>query len=142
MPHRRILWSHARSKDKQSSIRATVELDRIEAEERAGREPMSQLEATREMLACYRGLGHVALSYLGAIEHFGPRFNFDALPLFDELAPQISRDYPEIWERLLEALDADSRADAEATAAGAGVPIDALVAKPKIEMADAADQPD
>ena len=32
---RRILWSHARSKDKANSIRATVELDRIDREEMA-----------------------------------------------------------------------------------------------------------
>jgi hypothetical protein len=129
----RILWSHARSKDKQSSIRATVELDRIGAEERAAQEPQSQLELVREMLAGWRGLGHVGLSFLGSIEWYGPRFNLDALPLFPELAPQIKADYPEIWERLLEALDPDCRAKAETAAAGPGVPVAQLAAKPKLD---------
>ena len=34
----RILWTHARSKDKQASIKATAELQRIEREERATKE--------------------------------------------------------------------------------------------------------
>ena len=36
---KRILWSHARSKDKAHSIKASTELMRLEAEERASKEP-------------------------------------------------------------------------------------------------------
>jgi hypothetical protein len=45
----RILWSHARSKDKQSSIRASVELDRIVREEREQRPEVSPAETLREL---------------------------------------------------------------------------------------------
>jgi hypothetical protein len=45
----RILWSHARSKDKQSSIRASVELDRIVREEREARPERDPAEILREL---------------------------------------------------------------------------------------------
>lgn len=38
---KRILWSHARSKDKAHSIKASTELMRLEAEERAAKEPIN-----------------------------------------------------------------------------------------------------
>jgi hypothetical protein len=41
---KRILWSHARSKDKAASIRATTELERIEREEHSTGEPEKPLE--------------------------------------------------------------------------------------------------
>jgi hypothetical protein len=45
----RILWSHARSKDKSNSIRASVELDRIAREEMTNNLPGAPLDTLREI---------------------------------------------------------------------------------------------
>jgi hypothetical protein len=128
---RRILWSHARSKDKQTSIRATVELDRIEREERLGRPERSGDAPLRELLGYARGIRHVALLYLETVRKHSPRLNLAGLPLFAELAPSMSRECPAVWQELRELLDAECLADADRLAEAAGVPIDELAIKPE-----------
>jgi hypothetical protein len=93
---RRILWSHARSKDKQSSIRASIELDRIETLEREGRTTASCDDVLAWLLNLRHGVGIVALFHLGGIEEHGPRMDVGAaLPFFRELAPSVKARYPE-----------------------------------------------
>jgi hypothetical protein len=137
---RRILSRLARGSDPNVRIKAIESLGKIEQNERSvTTEPETMLEIIRATLNCYHGVGHAALSFLGVIEAYGPRFNLGALPLFPELAPQIATQYPETWARIRNALDSDCKADADAAAAGPGVPIEQLVAKPTTtEMSDAA----
>jgi hypothetical protein len=128
---RRILWSHARSKDKQTSIRATVELDRIEREERAGQPARTGTDVLREILGLKHGVGHAALTYLDAVEQYGPRLELTGLPLFRELAPSIAREFPELWQRIRNGLELECRSAADVMAAAAGVPIEELAIKPE-----------
>jgi hypothetical protein len=95
---RRILWGHARSKDKQTSIRATVELDRIEREER-----VSALAADTGDLAV------TAAEIICTLPHYGPAI---ALGLWFEgygeissfrhiklVAPLVATHFSEEWAR-------------------------------------------
>ena len=61
----------------------------------------------------FGGLLGVAAMQLGIITQYGPRLSFKAVPLFKELAPNIKADFPEIWQRILDKLDGDCRAEAE-----------------------------
>jgi hypothetical protein len=125
---RRILWSHARSKDKQTSIRAVVELDRIETLEREGRTGSSCGDVIAQFLNFKHGTGIAALMYLAAIEEHGPRMDVGAaVPFFRELAPAISAGYPETWARIRNALDSDCQADIDKMAAAPETPIEKLV---------------
>jgi hypothetical protein len=137
----RILWSHARSKDKQTSVRAAVELDRIGKEEREGQAGETQEAALGSILARKYGAIMFSLIVLETVEEIGPRFSLTgALPWFKEVAPLLAQDFPEFWQRIRNGLDADCRADADAMAAGPVVPLDQLVAKPN-GKSNAADQP-
>jgi hypothetical protein len=126
---RRILWSHARSKDKQTSIRAAVELDRIEKEE-SGMTPTtaSYGDVIAQFLNLKHGVGVAALMYLGEIEKYGPRLDVAAgVPYFKELAPAIAVQFPEIWLRIRNALDVDCQLDIDRMAAAKQVPLEGLV---------------
>ena len=141
---RRILWAHARSKDKQTSIRAAVELDRIEQEDREGRAELSGVDVLREILGFKYGVGYAALMYLAAVEKHGPRIDLaGGIPLFRELAPAIAREFPDLWVRIRKGLEPETQAVADAMAAAAVVPIDQFAAKPTItiEMSYADSQP-
>jgi hypothetical protein len=125
---RRILWAHARSKDRQTSIRATVELDRIEKEERGSRTGSSCGDVIREFLNFKHGTGIAAMLYLAAIEEHGPRMDVGAaVPYFRELAPSIKAQYPETWGRIRAGLDSDCQADIDKMAAAAPTPLEKLV---------------
>jgi hypothetical protein len=109
---RRILWAHARSKDKQSSIRASIELDRIETLEREGCTTASCDDVIAWFLNFRHGVGIAGMFYLGGIEENGPRLDVGAaLPFFRELAPTIAKNYPETWSRIHNALDVDCQSD-------------------------------
>jgi len=75
---------------------------------------------------------HVAAMHLGIIRKWGPRLSFAALPLFAELAPNIKAEYPEIWMRILRALDDECRGEAEKLAEAAPADIAALVSKESV----------
>jgi len=79
----------------------------------------------------FGGLLGVAAMHLGIIEKYGPRLDFKAVPLFKQLAPNIRAEFPEIWARILNALDFECRAEAEQFASAALVDIAALAAKPE-----------
>src|SRR5262249_47448414 len=64
----RILWSHARSKDKQSSIRASVELDRIARDEMEAKNAPGDPRSTLEELAAEAPMLAVALAAEHGIE--------------------------------------------------------------------------
>jgi hypothetical protein len=128
---RRILWSHARSRDKQSSIRAAVELERLDKEELDGKADMTPEELVREMLSYAGGTGIVASLYWGTIEKRGPRLKLGGLPLFPELAPTIAKDFPDLWAKIVLRMDDDTRADALAMAAGTPVSVESLAVQRK-----------
>jgi hypothetical protein len=137
----RILWSHARSKDKQTSVRAAVELDRIGKEEREGHDGQTQEAALRDILARKYGAILFSLVVLEIVEERGPRFSLTgAVPWFKEVAPLLAQDFPEFWQRIRNGLDTDCQRDADAMAAGPVVPLDQLLAKPN-GKSNAADQP-
>jgi hypothetical protein len=126
----RILWSHARSKDKQTSVRAAVELDRIGKEEREGQAGQTQEDALQNILSRKYGAIVFSLMVLETVEEIGPRFSLTgALPWFKEVAPLLAQDFPEFWQRIRNGLDSDCRADADTMAAGPVVPLDQLFAK-------------
>jgi hypothetical protein len=125
----RILWAHARSKDKQSSIRASVELERLQQLEADNKPGMSLDELIREMLNYGAGLGIVASLYLDQVKQRGPHMKLAGLPLFKQMAPAIAREFPDIYARLVGYLDECCRADALEMAAAAPVPVENLVVR-------------
>jgi hypothetical protein len=125
----RILWSHARSKDKQSSIRASIELDRIGRDERSGSSTASYGDVICQFLNFRNGVGIAALMFQNSCETFGPRIDVNGLPHFKALAPAIAKGYPETWGRIRAALDSDCQADVDKMAAAPETPIEKL-AKP------------
>jgi hypothetical protein len=91
------------------------------------------LNEARSLLGCgLGGLLHVAAMHLGIIGNYGPRLSFAALPLFSELAPNIKAEYPEVWQRILNALDDDCRRDAERLALATPGDVATLMEKPKV----------
>jgi hypothetical protein len=137
----RILWSHARSKDKQTSVRAAVELDRIGKEEREGHDGQTQEAALRDILARKYGAILFSLVVLEIVEERGPRFSLTgAVPWLKEVAPLLAQAFPEFWQRIRSGLDSDCQRDADAMASGPVVPLDQLFAKPN-GKSNAADQP-
>ena len=86
----------------------------------------------------FGGLLYVAAFHLSTIGRFGPHLSFTALPLFSELAPNIKAEYPEVWQRILNLLDADCRGEAERLALATPGDVAALAVKPK-ELAHVAD---
>jgi hypothetical protein len=133
---RRILWSHARSRDKQSSIRAVAEISRLDEQDSDGKPGMTPEELVREMLAYGAGVGIVASLYLDTIKNRGRRLKLAGLPLFAEMAPIISREYPDIWSKIILYVDEYTGAQAAALAAGAPVSVESL-AVPRKEPAHA-----
>jgi len=89
---------------------------------------LALLKEARELLGL--DLLHVAAMHLGIIRKCGPRLNFAALPLFAELAPNFKAEYPEVWQRILNSLDADCRREAERLALATPGDVAALAAKP------------
>jgi hypothetical protein len=109
-----------RSADSNVSIKAMeLHAKRETAREDAGKEEEEPFEdfvknEARQILgSVFGGLLSVASMHLGIIKQLGPRVNFVTLPLFAELAPNIKDEYPEIWLRILNGLDAECRAEAE-----------------------------
>jgi hypothetical protein len=127
-----------RSADSNVSLKAMEvfakrEAARKEAESNEPKLPahVALLNEARGLLGCGRGgLLHVAAMHLGIIGDYGPHLSFAALPLFSELAPNIKAEYPEVWQRILCALDDDCRREAEHLASAELADITALVAKP------------
>ena len=100
-------------------------------------EELSPEDDARGILgSIFGGLLGVTAMHLGIIEKYGPRLDFKAVPLFKQLAPNIKAEFPEIWTRILSALDADCRAEAEQLASAAPADVAALAAK--LESANAA----
>jgi hypothetical protein len=124
---RRILWAHARSKDRQTSIRATVELDRIEKEARSGRSTASYGDTICQFLNFKNGVGLCAIMFQNTVETFGPRVELTGIPHFVALAPHIAAGFPETWGRIRNALDADCKNDADKLAAAKQAPLESLV---------------
>jgi hypothetical protein len=95
---RRILWGHARSKDKQTSIRATVELDRIEREERVA-----------ALGADTGDLGATAAEIISELPHYGVLIacglwfasyqQISNFPHIKLVAPLLANRFPEEWQR-------------------------------------------
>jgi hypothetical protein len=125
---RQILSSLARGSDPNLRIKAIEAVQKLERDERAGRskdEDMTAEEIVREVLGMPCGLAVVAALYLSTIDQ--PRINLKtALPLFSELAPTIAREYSETWQRILDRLDQECRAEADAMAAAAPAPIEKI----------------
>ena len=75
-------------------------------------------ELVEEAVSGKYGLALVAAIWLDTVAEHGPRYNLDALgKTFRELAPNIRRDYPDIFAKMLGELDADCRASLEEMAA-------------------------
>ena len=93
----------------------------------------------RGLLGCvFGGLLSVAAMHLGIIDKYGPRLNFAALPLFAELAPNYKSEFPEIWNRILAALDDDGRAEAARLALASPANLAALaIPQPEKAASDA-----
>jgi hypothetical protein len=128
-----------RSQDSNVSLKAMEVFAKREAarKEAESNEPelpadVAMLNEARGLLGCGSGgLLHVAALHLGIIGDYGPRVSFTALPLFAELAPNIKEEYPEVWQRILNALDADCRREAERLALAAPGDVAELADKPK-----------
>jgi hypothetical protein len=87
---------------------------------------------TQALLGCdLGGLLSTAAFHLAIINKYGPRLSYAALPLFRELAPNYKSEFPEIWDRVLAALDDDCRREAEQFALGPLADIKALTPKPE-----------
>jgi hypothetical protein len=117
----------ARGSDPALKIKAIESLNRIDREQRDREGPPKREEPgdnIRELLGIGQfGLHIVACAFADAIAKNGPRINLPgALPLFDQIAPNIAHEWPELWSRILERLDDECRAEAAGYAAGA--PID------------------
>ena len=119
---------------------AALHADREKArkEARSAEPELSLLDEVRCLLGCPGGLLHVAAFHLGVIWKYGPHLSFAALPLFAELAPNFKAEYPEVWQRILNSLDADCRREAELLALAMPGDVAALMTKPR-ELAHAAD---
>ena len=121
---RRILWGHARSKDKQTSIRATVELDRIEREERVSAlaADTGDLAVTAaEIISTLPGCGP-ALAVGLWFDAYGQVSNF---PHIELVAPLLAVHFAADWQRW-RSKDADPSLDK--LAAGPVLSADELVA--------------
>jgi len=109
------------------SLKAIEAFQKFEAVEKAAQDS-TEVELSPEddakgiLGSVFGGLLGVAAMQLGIITKYGPRLDFKAVPLFKELAPNIKAEFPEIWSRILKALDTDCRAEAEAF--GLANPID------------------
>jgi hypothetical protein len=131
-----------RSGDSNVSLKAmSLHADRQAARAAAGGDDpeLDPQEALRNealgLLGCaLGGLLSVAAMHLGILRKCGPRLSFAALPLFAELAPNIKAggEYPEIWMRILRALDDECRGEAEKLAEAAPADIAALVSKESV----------
>jgi hypothetical protein len=126
-----------RSSDSNVSLKAmSLHADRQAARASAGGDdpeldPQEALrnEAYGLLGAALGGLLSVAAMHLRVIQKWGPRLAFTALPLFAELAPNVKAEYPEVWARILRALDDDCRAEAERLASAGLADIAALVSR-------------
>jgi hypothetical protein len=120
---------------KAAELHSRREAARKEAENNEPELPFHvvMLNEARGLLGCgVGGLLHVAAMHLGIIGDYGPRVAFTALPLFSELAPNIKAEYPEVWQRILNSLDADCRREAERLALATPGNIATLMEKPKV----------
>jgi hypothetical protein len=131
---KRILSRLARGSDPNVRIKALESLNKIEVDAeraRALRSDRSAEDIIREMLALGGPLTVLAI-YLQMLKdnNYSPPVTLTALPLFGQLAPTLSKSYPDIWIQLLDQLDGGSRADAERFASGPAIPIEAIVSKP------------
>ena len=134
---RQILTHLARGSDPAIRIKAIESLAKIEQSERAAGADVkhSWEDDTRALLAARNGLGHCAMAFLGVVEEYKPRLNLAGVPLFSELAPSISKEFPDLWQKMRALLDSDCQAAADKMAAAAETPIAELV--PKTETAPA-----
>jgi len=129
-----------RSSDSNVSLKAMEVFAKREAarKEAESNEPdlpfeVVMLNEARGLLGCgLGGLLHVAAMNLGIIGYYGPRLSFTVLPLFAELAPNIKAEYPEVWQRILNSLDADCRREAERLALAPPGDVAVLMEKPKV----------
>jgi hypothetical protein len=131
-----------RSADSNVSLKAMEVFAKREAarKEAESNEPelpyhVAMLNEARGLLGCgVGGLLHLAALHLGIIGNYGPRVAFTALPLFAELAPNIKAEYPEVWQRILNAFDDDCRREAERLALSSPGDISTLMEKPKVPV--------
>jgi hypothetical protein len=137
---KRILSRLARGSDPNVRIKALESLNKLDRDERAANADIktSWEDDTRALLAANRnGVGLCAMMFLGAIQDHRPRLALSGIPLFAELAPTISKEFPELWGKMRALLDSDCQAEADRMAGAAATPIAELV--PKTETAPAAE---
>lgn len=92
---KRILWSHARSKDKQSSLKATVELERIERIEREAKADDKQHDIGHTL----NELAEIAPAFAAFAIHFATNYPIDWKPAEAQIeaAEKVRRDIALAW---------------------------------------------